>query len=78
LVMQVTSTDCWMTSYIRYLTYGLLPSNPIEAKIVKKNGSRYDGGRSSPLIWLLECMVLNERGGGEWFKEGFRKLLSQE
>jgi len=38
---KVASIDTWRTSYVRYLADGLLPSDPTEAKIVKKNASWY-------------------------------------
>jgi len=60
-IMQISAVDTWLTSYVRYLTDGLLPSEPTEAKITKKNASRYtlvDGH----LLWygytypLLTCV----------------------
>ena len=33
--------EIWMTPYMRYLADGLLPQEPTEARIVKKNAGRY-------------------------------------
>jgi len=40
-VLKVNTTETWMTPYKRYLAYGLLPPKPMEAKIVKRNATRY-------------------------------------
>lgn len=66
-IMHISSTHTWLTSYVRYLVNGLLPSKPTEAKIVKKNASRYtlvDGhllcyGYTHPLLTCIsgdQCM----------------------
>jgi len=40
-VLQVVARDTWMTPYIRYIANTLLPPNQDEAKLIKKNISRY-------------------------------------
>jgi len=40
-VLQVDTTNTWITPYKRYLTDGLLPTEPLEARIVKRNAERY-------------------------------------
>ena len=40
-VLQDGATETWITPYKRYLTDGLLPAEPMEAKIVKRNAGRY-------------------------------------
>ena len=40
-VLQVDTAKTWITPYKRYLANGLLPVEPTEAKIVKRNAGRY-------------------------------------
>ena len=40
-VCQVDEGETWMTPYKCYLVDGLLPLEPAEARVVKKNASRY-------------------------------------
>jgi len=40
-VCLVDIDETWITFYRRYLADGLLPQEPTEAKIVKKNAGRY-------------------------------------
>jgi len=40
-VLQVVARDTWMTPYIRYIADTLLPPDQDEAKLIKKNTSRY-------------------------------------
>jgi len=40
-VLQVGTTKTWITPYKCYHTDGLLPTEPREAKIVKRNAGRY-------------------------------------
>ena len=40
-LMQVRVEETWLTPYKWYLVDGLLPSEPVEAKIVKRNSGRY-------------------------------------
>ena len=40
-VLQVDTTETWITHYQRYLTDRLLPAEPIEAKMIKRNAGKY-------------------------------------
>jgi len=40
-VLQVDTKETWMTHYKCYLVDGLLPAEPMEAKMVKRNAGRY-------------------------------------
>jgi len=40
-VYLVEEGETWMTPYSRYLADGVLPLEPVEARVVKKNSSRY-------------------------------------
>jgi len=40
-VLQVDTTETWITPYQRYLADGLLPAEPTEAKAVKRNAGKY-------------------------------------
>jgi len=40
-VLQVNVVETWMTLYQRYLTHGLLPVEPTEAKPIKRNAGKY-------------------------------------
>jgi len=40
-ILQIITTDTWVTPYKRYLADGLLPTKLVEAKIVKRNSGRY-------------------------------------
>jgi len=40
-VCVIEGGETWMTPYRRYLAYGILPLEPIEARVVKKNSSKY-------------------------------------
>jgi len=40
-VLQVDTTETWITPYQRYLAHGLLPVEPTKAKMVKRNAGRY-------------------------------------
>ncbi len=40
-VSLVNVSETWMTPYRRYLVDGLLPQEPTEVKIIKKNAGRY-------------------------------------
>jgi len=40
-VMQINTIDTWLTPYKRYLGDGLLPFEPAEAKIIKRNAGWY-------------------------------------
>jgi len=40
-VLQINTTETWVTPYKCYLVDGLLPVEPVEAKIVKRNAGRY-------------------------------------
>jgi len=40
-VLQVDTTESWITPYQRYLAYWLLPAKPTQAKTVKRNAGRY-------------------------------------
>ena len=66
-VMTVSSggtTDTWITPYQRYLADDLVPDEPIKAKAVKRNSSKYtmiDGNvfRTGTLALLLFALVAN-------------------
>jgi len=59
-ISQGSTTDTWITPYQRYLVDGLLPSEPAEAKVIKRNFGKYtfiDGklfrhGYAHPLICI--------------------------
>ncbi|XP_068486998.1 uncharacterized protein [Phaseolus vulgaris] len=40
-VLQVDTTETWITPYKRYLANGLLPGEPMEATMVKRNAGQY-------------------------------------
>jgi len=40
-VMQISTIDTWLTPYKQHLADGLLPSEPVEAKIVMRNACQY-------------------------------------
>ncbi|XP_068466354.1 uncharacterized protein [Phaseolus vulgaris] len=40
-VLRVNTTETWITPYKRYLVDGLLPVEPMKAKIVKRNARQY-------------------------------------
>ena len=40
-VLQVNTIKTWITPYQHYLANGLLPAEPTEAKMVKRNVERY-------------------------------------
>jgi len=64
-VLQVDTTNTWMTPYKRYLDDGLLPAGPLEAKIVKRNARWYtliDGNlfRHSYTHSILTCVSVDQ------------------
>jgi len=64
-VCLVEGGETWMTLYRRYLAEGILPLEPTEARVVKKNSSRYtllDGicsGMGTPTLSWLASVVGN-------------------
>jgi len=41
IISQGSTTDTWITPYQQYLADGLLPSEPVEAKAIKRNSGKY-------------------------------------